>query len=309
MVKPPTPIDRDVLWDMQMLAAVVDGGSIAAGARAMRVTPSATSKRLAAMEQRLGVQLLHRTTRHLRITVEGASYLERARNLLSLVHDLERTTREERTALRGEVRLTAPALLGQEVVTGVLARLLLEHPELTVHLDLSDRCVDLASEPFDLAVRVAAKLSSPELVARRIATVQTTLVASPGYLSRRGTPPNVASLSEHAMLELAHDADRGNWHLQTAHGLRIVPVRPVFVCTRLAAIRQAAIAGVGIARLPTYLIQDDLAAGRLEQLLPKCVIDRRGVFLVRAPQSFVPPRVREVTEVLAREIPRALAVD
>lgn len=299
-------IDRDALWDMQVFAAVVDGGSIAAGARAVGATPSAISKRLAALERRLGTRLLHRTTRQLRITTEGATYVERARELLHTVAKLESCMQENGGALRGEIRISAPTLLGQELLTGVIARFLRQHPEVSAHLELSDRLVDLVSEPFDVAIRVATHLEAKELIARRVGVLETILVASPGYVKERGAPENVASLSTHAVLEAAFDGNRGRWDLQTRSGIKSVAVRGPLVCSSLGALRQAALAGLGVAQLPRYLVQSDLRARRLVHLLPKCTADQRSVFVVRASRAFVPSRVRALTEFIARELPALL---
>lgn len=297
-------VDRDTLWDMQVFAAVVDGGSIAAGARTMGVSPSATSKRVAALEQRLGVRLLHRTTRHLRVTSEGAGYLERARDLLRQLEALESRTREEGGALSGEIRLTVPVVIGHQLIAPIVTKFLLEHPQVTMHFDLSDRFVDLASEPFDLAIRVAAKLDGKELIARRIGHVSSVMVAAPAYIERHGAPRTIAQLSDHAVLELASSTQP--WRLHTLGGdATNIPIRGPMVCSTTEALRTATRAGLGIARLPGYLIRNDLASGALTLLdLPP---DRRPVFLVRASRAYTPLRVRELADVLARGVGDSLA--
>ncbi|OJY25753.1 MAG: hypothetical protein BGO98_33810 [Myxococcales bacterium 68-20] len=292
---------------MQVLTAVVDGGSIASGARSVGVSPSATSKRIASLERRLGVQLLHRTTRHLRLTLEGRGFVETARDVIAALDSLETSTRDTRSAIRGEVRLTAPTVLGQELVSGIVARFLLEHPEVCVHLDLSDRVIDLTHEPYDLAVRVAPRLATKDLVARRVGIMRTALVASPAYLERHGAPANVAGLSEHTVLDGAYETDRGTWQVQTTSGLRTVPVRTAFVCSSPGGLRQAVLAGLGIARLPLYFVKGDLHERRLIRLFPSCVVDQRPVFLVRPSRSYLPLRVRELADRIARELPAALA--
>ncbi|MBX3261483.1 MAG: LysR family transcriptional regulator [Labilithrix sp.] len=299
-------LDRDLLWDMQVLTAVVDGGSIASGARSVGVSPSATSKRIASLERRLGVQLLHRTTRHMRLTLEGKSFVETARDVIAALDSLETSTRDTRSGLRGEVRVTAPTVLGQELVSGIVARFLLEHPDVVVHLELSDRMADLAHEPYDLAVRVAPRLSTKDLVARRVGNIRTALVASPSYLERQGSPANVAGLSEHTVLDLAHEANGGTWRVLTTSGTKTVSVRTSFVCSSPGGLRQAVLAGLGIARLPVYLVHDDLRERRLVRLFPSCVVEQRTVFLVRPSRSYVPVRVRELADRIVRELPNAL---
>ena len=299
-------VDRDTLWDMQVFAAVVDGGSIAAGARTMGVSPSATSKRVAALEQRLGVRLLHRTTRQLRVTAEGAGYLERARDLLRQLEALESRTREEGGALSGEIRLTVPLVVGHHLVAPIVTRFLVEHPQVTMHFDLSDRFVDLASEPFDLAVRIAAKLEAKELVARRLGHVSSVLVAAPAYIEKHGEPRTMAQLSEHAVLELATAAQPWRTHTLGGGTPSNIAIRGPMVCSTTEALRTAARAGLGIARLPWYLIARDLEEGRLK-LLAELPPDRRNVFLVRASRAYVPLRVRELADVLATDLAQSLA--
>jgi DNA-binding transcriptional LysR family regulator len=306
-------IDRDALWDMQILTAVVDGGSIAAGARALQVTPSATSKRIAALERRLGVQLLQRSTRHLRVTPQGQLYLNRARDLLSAVRALEQVTSDDSSVLRGELRVTAPTVLGQDLVTPLLSHFLLQHPGVTLNLDLSERVVlserpDFSTETFDLAVCLAdtEHLPAADIIARRVGSVQIVLAASPAYLQRRGRPTKVAQLKEHSVLEHTASADRGHWRMTTSHGVRVVPVQAVFASSRIVAVKIAAVAGLGIARLPSYLIAEDLRHRRLEHVLPSCVMEWRGVYLLRPVQKHTPKRVRALMDLLARELPKAL---
>lgn len=300
-----TRVDRDALWDMQVFAAVVDGGSIAAGARTMGVSPSATSKRIAALEQRLGVRLLHRTTRHLRVTSEGAGYLERVRDLLRQLEALESRTREEGGALSGEIRLTVPVVIGHHIVAPIVTQFVLDHPQVTMHFDLSDRFVDLASEPFDLAVRVASKLEGKELIARRLGQVESILVAAPAYIDRAGEPRTIAQLSEHAVLELTTATLPWRTHTLGANAANI-PIRGPMVCSTTEALRTAARAGLGIARLPYYLIQDDLRAGTL-RVLTDLPPDKRSIYLVRASRAYVPVRVRELGDVLAAKIAERIA--
>lgn len=299
-------IDKATLWDMQLFVAVIEGGSIAAGARAAAVTASAASKRITALEERLGVRLLQRTTRSLRTTDEGERYLVRAKDLLAGFAALESDVREQRGSLSGDVRLSAPTLLGQEVVSRVVARFSVAHPEVRVRLSLVDRLVDLTAESIDLAVRISDRLRSKELVARHAGVITSIPVASPAYLERRGRPTDAASLVGHALLELEHATPRGEWTLSRRDATEVIPVRGTLVVSSLGAIHRAALEGAGIAMLPTYLVADDLASGRLERALPATYSDRRTVFVVQPSRTYVPARVRALADALVVALPPAL---
>ncbi|APR76119.1 Transcriptional regulator, LysR family protein [Minicystis rosea] len=299
-------VDRDALRDMEVFLAIVDGGTLAAAARALRVTPSAVSKQMARLEDRLGVRLLQRTTRRLRLTPAGARYGEHARRLVNALAEAEADVQSEVASLRGRVRVSAPTLLGQEVVAPIIARFLRAHPDVIVELDLADRFVDLASEPIDVAVRVAARLPASDLAARRIGVIRWILVASPDYVKRRPAPRRVEDLGGHACLDLAHAEDRSRWRLTLAGRTTSVTVRGPFVSSSLIALRCCAMAGAGIAQLPAYLAHDDLTAGRLVQVLKHAELPRRAVFLVQPSRALVPPRVRAFADFLARELPAAI---
>lgn len=296
-------LDRDALIHMQLFLAVVDGGSLAAAARALRLTPSAVSKQLSRLERRLGVRLVERTTRSLRVTAAGTRYRRHARSLVATLADAEADVQAETRAVAGELRVSAPTLLGQEVVGPLAARFLLAHPEVCLELDLTERFVDLAAEPVDVALRVATRLPASGLAARRLGSFAGVIVASPDYLERRGAPRRAQDLAEHACLELAHDAERGRWRMTSGGRELAVEVRGPLVSSSLVALRRCALAGLGVARLPGYLVRDDLEQGRLVRLLPHVASARKAVFAVRAHAALVPPRVRAFIDFLAAELP------
>ncbi|MFT3770318.1 MAG: LysR family transcriptional regulator [Minicystis sp.] len=299
-------IDRDALWDMEVFLAVVEGGALAAAARALRVTPSAVSKQMARLEARLGVRLLQRTTRRLRPTPAGARYADHARRVVAALAEAEADVQTEGASLRGRLRVSAPTLLGQELVAPIVARFLLAHPDVMVDLDLTDRFVDLAAEPVDLAVRVAARLPASELSARKIGVVRWVLVASPAYLKRRATPKRAEDLADHACLDLAHAEDRTRWRLTAGGRAASVTVKGPLVSSSMVALHRAALAGAGIAQLPGYLVRADLAEGRLVQVLRGAELPRRFVFALQPSRALVPPRVRAFADFLAGELPAAI---
>ncbi|AKV00580.1 Transcriptional regulator, LysR family [Labilithrix luteola] len=296
-------VERDALWEMNVVASVIDGGSVAAAARALRLTPSAVSKQLARVEQRLGVRLIERTTRRLRPTAAGLRYREHAVRLLRNLSDAEDDVRADSRVPRGLVRVTAPTLFGQEVVAPVLARFLLRFPEVEVELILDDAFVDLVKERIDVAVRVASQLPPSGLLARKVGDIEYWLVASPAYLERRAVPARPSDLSVHACLDLAHAPDRGHWRMTEGGRAQVVDVSGPLVSTSLPALHNAALEGLGIAQIPRYLAQRPIDEGRLVRVLPNAVLPGRFAFALHAAGALAPARVRELSRFLLAELP------
>jgi DNA-binding transcriptional LysR family regulator len=300
-------VDRDALWSMEVFAAVVDRGTLAAAAQALRVTPSAVSKQLAKLEARIGVRLIQRTTRRLEVTSAGTRYREHARGIRAALEAADADVQSEDTALRGQVRVTAPTLLGQELVARVAADFVRDYPRVEVELDFTDRFVDLIGESVDIAIRVAPALPPSGLHARRIGFIEWFFVASPGYLRRSAAPRRPQDLADHACLALA-GAERGRWAMTFGGRSMTVAVQGPIASTSLAALHRCALAGAGIVQCPAYLVSRDLEKGRLVRLLPNASIKRRVVFAVRASGRFVPPRVDALTTRLQTELRRLLAL-
>jgi len=299
-------MDRDALWSMILFLEVVERGTLAGAARALHVTPSAVSKQIAKLEERLGVRLAQRTTRTLRLTTAGMRYRDHALRVVTALDDAEADVQSEERALRGRIRVSAPASLGQRLVAPIVARFVGAHPEVEVDLDLSERLVDLVSEGIDLAVRVVPNLTSSGLTARKLGVMEWVLVASPSYLTRRSTPRSPVDLPSHVCLELAHAEDRGVWKLVVRGRPHAIAVRPAIVSSSQLALLSCAVEGAGIARLPHYLVRDALEAGRLTRVLPRATASRRSVFALMPTRAFVAPRVRAFADVLARDLGRAL---
>lgn len=288
--------DRDSLWELQLFTEVVESGSIAGAARARHVTPSAISKRLAALEARLGVRLLQRTTRRLRVTPAGAELKERASKVLSALEEAEASVQRGAGALSGVVRVSAPTVLGQELIAPRLAEFCLKHPTVSVELQTSDRFVDLVAEPIDIAVRVAARLPSSGLLVRKLAELPWVLACSPAYVKTHGEPHRPSDLSAHRVLELAHAVERARMTLSRGVRTYRPAVKGPFVANGLGALRHAAVAGLGIAAFPRWFIAKELAAARLTEVLPHYRLPERAVWLVQPSRAFVPPRVRAVVD-------------
>lgn len=289
---------RESVWELQVFAEVVDRGSIAAASRVLRVSPSAVSKRLAALEARLGARLVQRTTRSLRVTPEGAALRERVGGVFTAIEAAEAVVGQQHQTLTGRLRITAPTLLGNERLAPLLAEFCRRHPGLEVDLDVTDRFVDLIAEPVDVAVRVAARLPASGLSVRRWGRMPWVVAASPTYLNRVAPLTRPGQLASVACLESSHAAERGAWVLHRGERSWRVRVEGPFTCSGLGGLRHAVLAGLGVAQLPRWFIAADLAHGQLVEVLPRYRLAERSAWLVTPSRAFVPPRVRALTEFL-----------
>lgn len=265
----------------------IETGSFSDAARLLGASPSAVSKSVARLEARLGVRLIQRSTRTLALTAEGALYFERVAPLIQALADAEQALRTP-DDVSGLLRVAAPSDLGRTVFAGWAERFARAHPRLKLELGIADRQVDLIREGYDVAIRVGALLEN-RLTARRLTTLQPVLVAAPVYLARRGQPAERADLAEHACLRYLTPAGPFPW--PWADGSSLVPDGP-FDTNDGVVLRQAALAGAGIAQLARIAVADDLAAGRLDIVLPHLPMPGLEVHALHAYGRQAPQRVR-----------------
>ncbi len=277
----------DRFLSMQVFAATVDRGSLTAAARAFRITPSMVGKHIRSLEERLGARLLTRTTRRQSLTEIGRRYYERCRRILEDVRDAEAGAEAMRSAPRGELRITAAISFGALRLAPALADYLSAYPEVDVELDLTDEVVDVVKEGFDAAVRIGS-LADSALVARRLESYRMIICAAPSYLKRAGVPQTPADLARHTCLAFTLWRNYGGWSL----GRTEQPPASLPACrlrsNNALALRAAALQGVGLILQPEVVLADDVAAGRLVQVLPKFVPPAR-------PMSLLYPRDRRPT--------------
>ncbi|AWV07970.1 LysR family transcriptional regulator [Marilutibacter maris] len=295
----------DRVDDIQLFLRVLDQGSISAAARSLDLSVAVASQRLKRLERELGVRLLHRTTRRLHPTPEGQELAERGR---ALVEDLEALTsglRQGGTEVAGMLRVTASASFGRQYLSPLLAEFMALHPRVTLSLNLTDEVVDLVSAGFDLAIRIG-QLEDSRLVARRLTDNIRLLCASPEYLRRHGTPRTPAELAGHDCLLLVGRQGRQDvWRLRDAGGDEIaVRVRGRFESNFGEALRDAAVAGLGIALHSTWHVHEDLCAGRLVRVMPQFGNDDGGIHAVMPQRRLVPPRVRAFVDFLLERLGR-----
>jgi len=289
--------------DISLFLQVLDLGSISAAARHMDLSVAVASQRLKRLERDLGVRLLHRTTRRLHPTPEGLALAREGRVLVEELALLGERLRERGGDVAGTLRVTAPASFGRQYIAPLMAGFLSAHPRLQVSLDLDDRVVDLVGAGYDLAIRIG-RLDDSSLVSRQIAANEQVLCASPDYLRRRGEPQQPGDLAGHDCLLLTgRDGRRDVWHLTATDGTRMeVRVRGRFESNYGAVVREAAVAGLGIALHSVWHVYRDLAEGRLQVVLPGYPPPPSGIHAVMPGRVLVPHRVRAFTDHLAMHL-------
>ena len=251
---------------MQALVAVADLQGFAAAARKLGLSPSAVTRLIAALEQRLGVRLLQRTTRQVALTDAGARYLARARRILSDVEEAETAVEGERTRPGGRLTISAPVGFGRLHVSPVVAACLARYPEVAVDLRLSDRMINLVEEGVDLAVRIG-HLPDSTLVARHVGEMRRIVVASPDYLERRGEPPTPAAIASHGTIQFGPLTAAPDWRFASdGRDIRISNT-PRLSTNSADAATQYAAQGGGLTQVLAYQAADLVKAGRLRIVL------------------------------------------
>ncbi|QBR71781.1 LysR family transcriptional regulator [Beijerinckiaceae bacterium] len=256
----------DRLEAMRAFTAVATLGSFAEAARQLRISPSATTRLVADLEERLGLVLLNRTTRSVRLTEGGELYLERCRRVLEDVDDAERAARGQGAEPRGVLKITAPVLFGRLYVMPIVNQVLAEHRQLSIRLVLSDRNMHLIEEDLDVAIRIG-DLADSSLIAVRLGGVSRLLVASPDYLMWRSAPRGPADLTAHDVIAFEGIDATNEWRFEPSG--KIVRVQPRLMVNCAESAIAAAEAGLGITRALSYQVKAGIAAGRLVPVLPQ----------------------------------------
>ncbi len=294
---------RANLNDISVFMAVVDAGSFVAGGQALGMTRSAAGKAVMRLETRLGVRLLNRTTRSLSLTDEGRAFYDRGLRIFAAVEDAEASVASEAGTPRGVLRLTVPDAFGRWVLLPLVSRYLRAWPDVQVEVSFSDRVVDILEEGFDLAIRIGSAEPDSRLVSRVVARFRARLCAAPTYLARQGKPKRVEELARHDCLLFSSANRRQNWRFRDDEGVWAKAlVRSRLRLDSGEALRNAALAGEGIALLPDFLVAGDLAAGRLVQVLPQLELGEAKIVALYPTRRMLEPRVRQFLELMSREL-------
>jgi LysR family transcriptional regulator, transcriptional activator for dmlA len=290
---------RESINEMAALVATVSAGSFSRAAIRLEMTPSGVSKLVARLERRLGVQLLQRTTRTMQLTEAGVLYHDRAERVLEDIDEIERDLEGHHLHPRGRLRVTAPTVLGEVLIMPVIIAYQRRYPDVTIAFDLTDRLVDFVAEGYDVAIRMTDQ--PPEsFVARRLADDIRQVCASPGYLRKHRRPERPDDLANHRCIPFLTPTGPTPWNLRrTLDGpVELLTFKSTLELNNISAVHQAALAGLGIADLPGYLIEEDLAAGRLVSLLGPYISARRTIYAIYLASRLVPAKTRAFLKVL-----------
>lgn len=294
----------DRFLEMQTFNAVVDAGSFVKAADALAMSKAAVSRYVVDMETRLGVRLLHRTTRRLSLTEEGQIFYVRSKELLTELAEAEDEITSRHDAASGLLRINAPFTFGVLHLAPLWGSFLAQHPQVKLEVSLADRLVDLVEEGYDVAIRIA-KLENSTLVSKRLAKTRMVLCASPQYLKLHGTPKHPSELADHAVISYSYWSTKDEWHFQGPLGPVSVKTRPCIHTNNGDTCRAAALASQGIILQPSFLVGDDLAAGTLLELMPEFRSLELGIYAVYPTRKHVSAKVRALIDFLTNHFSQA----
>jgi DNA-binding transcriptional LysR family regulator len=282
----------DKFKQIESFVSVAAKGSLTAAAQAEGVAPAVMGRRIDALEERLGVKLLLRTTRRLSLTHEGSAFLENCQRLLAEWAAAESSVSAGGVKASGYLRITAPAGFGRRHVAPLVPRYLADHPEVSVSLNLSDRVVDITNEGFDCAVRVG-DLPGSSLISVRLADNRRLCVATPAYLARAGVPQHPAELAQHQCLTLSSDASQTRgWAFVIDGAVSHLRLSSRLDCSDGQVLHQWCLAGLGLAWRSTWEVQADLRRGTLVSVLDAFAAPPNGIYAVFPQAKHLPLRVR-----------------
>lgn len=282
----------DNLNDAAVFCQVVENGSFTAAAERLGLSRSVVSKYISRLENRLGARLLNRTTRRLSLTEAGQAFFARSQRGLQEIEAAEAEVSSLQAAPRGRLRVNTPMSFGILHIAPALADFVDRYPEMTVEMSLDDRQVDLVEEGFDLAIRIA-ELPDSSLIASRLGPCRHVVCASPEYLARRGTPRLPEELRSHHALTYRYQASPNEWRFITPEGrYASVPVSGTIEMNNSLAIREAVLRGAGITLTPTFVVGEDIKAGRLQTVLDEYRAHELSIYAVYPERRHLLPKVQ-----------------
>ena len=290
----------DRFENMNAFVRVVEAGSISAAADRMDVAKSVISRRLKELETHLGVELFHRTTRQMNLTDSGRAFYQQSVRILADILEAEHATSQFHGALKGNLKVALPLSFGLMHLGPAINEFLQAHPEIEFDLDFNDRHVDLLVEGFDLAIRIAS-LPDSSLVARRLAPIQTVMCASPAYLERMGTPQSPHELIHHRCLVYNLIGNLENWNVFDATGQLIkTRITPYLKASNGEFLRDAAVAGMGIVLLPTFIVYQEIERGTLVPIMTNYHYSQLAAYAIYPQTRHLSQRVRAFVDFLVK---------
>lgn len=292
----------DRFLEMQVFSGVVEAGSFTAAADTLGMSKAAVSRHVAELEERLGVRLLHRTTRKLSPTTEGEIFHARCRELLANLFEAEAEITARSGEAAGLLKVNVPVSFGLMHLAALWPAFLARHPRLSLDITLSDRIVDLVEEGFDCAVRIG-QLPASTLISRRLASTRLVLCASPGYLRRRGEPVQPSDLPAHDVISYSLFSSGENWSFTGPEGEQLsVKVLPRVRTNSGDTCRAAAVQDQGLILQPSFIVGPDLAAGTLVETMAGYRSRELGIYAVYPSRKFVSPKVRLLVDFLVESL-------
>lgn len=287
---------------MLLFAKVVEEGGFSAAARRQGLTPSAISKQIGQLEDRLGVRLLNRSTRRMSLTEEGHVFYDRCVEIAEKVAEAEKAIVSLGDHPQGTLKVAATVAFGKTRLLPMLPAFLRANPDVRIALELTDRPIDLVAEEVDVAIRFTEQIEDDSVVARKLASNTRVCCAAPAYLAKHGTPAAPEDLTRHNCLTLTTVSRWNEWAFDLPEGRKVMRISGNFEANSADAVYHAALAGIGIARLSTYLIGEDLKAGRLVRVLPDHAYEDSSILAVFSDRRHLSPKIRAFVDHLAEEI-------
>jgi DNA-binding transcriptional LysR family regulator len=287
----------DKFLEFQTFLGVAREGSFSRAADGLGLTPSAVSKQVRALEDRLDVRLFNRTTRRVSLTDAGRAFRERIETVVQEVDEAEQSVAQLQAEPRGLLRVGAPMDFGRAHLAKAIVQFAAAHPSLEVEVEFADRFVDVVEEGFDVVVRIA-ELADSSLVSRRLAPCRRLVCASPGYLDANGRPERPEDLLAHHRVGYAYEVER-SWRFETPRGTRRIAVPVRHRTNNGSLIRELLLAGEGLSLLPTFLIAEDLRSGRLEAVLAGSLCADTQIHAVYPHRRHLSTKVRRFVDHLA----------
>jgi DNA-binding transcriptional LysR family regulator len=300
----PHRIQSDVMDKFESMTAfvkVVSLGSYAEAGRSLGLTRSAVSKAVMELERLLGARLLERTTRRIRPTEAGLAYYERCADILALVEETELQVSRLHDEPKGVLKVNAPMSFGIRYLGGIVARFMTLYPELRVELTLTDRFINPLEEGVDVTVRIGA-LADSSLIARKLAPARRALVASAAYLAERGEPQALTDLTRHRCLSYGHTTMLQRWQLRDGDAIVSIPITSCLCSNNGDVLREAALNGNGIAKLPDFLIGSDIKSGAVRVVLPNHPPTELGIYALYAPNRYLAAKTRVFVDFLVAQL-------
>ncbi len=287
---------------MEIFAAVAIAGSLSAAARRLNLSIAVVSKQLSQLERRLGARLVNRTTRKLTLTEEGLTFLERCREILNSVADAEQAVSGRDGVLTGTIRISAPVAFGRKRLAPLIASFAARHPRVRLHLHLNDSIVDLLTENIDVAFRFG-DLPESSLVTRRLVAAQRVICAAPSYLKVRGIPQALSDLAHHDCIAVCAGQGPGVqiWRFTSPEGEQSLRIDGRLAANNGEVAHAWALAGLGLAQKSVWDVAEDIAAGRLQVVLPQYRREE-SLHAVFPPGRQIPRRIRAFVDYVAAEL-------